>query len=76
MQRDSAAALTKLANKIASLLPARGSSLCARYIVVESLLQLFRRVREGGGKIIKENAQAKYAVVRDPVGAYFVLEAG
>ncbi len=46
------------------------------HLPVDDLVESLRRVREGGGEIIKENAQAKYAVVRDPVGAYFVLEAG
>lgn len=71
MQRDSAAALTKLANKIASLLPARGSSLCARYIVVESLLQLFRRVREGGGDVAPIGASLSTILsqLADAVGA-------
>lgn len=48
MQRDSPASLTKLAKKIMHMLPLDNSSLCACYIVIEALLQLFRRVQESG----------------------------
>ncbi|MDA7902596.1 hypothetical protein N9B31_02965 [Mariniblastus sp.] len=38
------------------------------------LLESLRRV--GGGEVIKEFAEAKYAIVRDPVGVYLALQAG
>jgi predicted enzyme related to lactoylglutathione lyase len=34
-----------------------------------------RRVGEGGGEVIKVCPKSKYAVVRDPVGAYIALQA-
>ncbi len=46
------------------------------HIPVDDLVESLRRVSEGGGEVIKEYAQAKYAVVRDPVGVYLALRAG
>ncbi len=43
---------------------------------VDDLVESLRRVSEGGGEVIKEYAEAKYAVVRDPVGVYLALQAG
>ncbi len=46
------------------------------HLPVDDLVESLRRVREGGGEVIKEYAEAKYAVVRDPVGVYLALQAG
>ncbi len=46
------------------------------HLPVDDLVESLRRVSEGGGEVIKEYAEAKYAVVRDPVGVYFALQAG
>lgn len=35
-----------------------------------------RKVREGGGEIVKEVTGAKHAVIRDPVGVYVALKGG
>lgn len=34
-----------------------------------------RRVREGGGEIVKKMAGAGHAVIQDPVGVYMALQA-
>lgn len=46
------------------------------HLPVSDLVESLRRVREGGGEILNENAEAESAVIRDPVGAYFALQAG
>ena len=50
------------------------------YLPVGDLAESLRRVREGGGKIIKETTGADggyaYAVVEDPVGATLALVPG
>ncbi len=46
------------------------------HLPVDDLVESLRRVSEGGGEIIKEYAEAKYAVIRDPVGVYLALQAG
>ena len=46
------------------------------HLPVDDLVESLRRVLEGGGEVIKEYAEEKYAVVRDPVGVYLALEVG
>ena len=46
------------------------------HLPVDDLDESLRRVSQSGGEVIKEYAEAKYAVVRDPVGVYFALQAG
>ncbi len=46
------------------------------YLPVGDIAESLRRVREGGGQVIQEFAEAGYAVVRDPVGVYLALQAG
>lgn len=46
------------------------------HLPVGDLAESLRRVREGGGAVIKESTEAGYAIVRDPVGVYFALLAG
>ena len=46
------------------------------HLPVDDLVESLRRVSEGGGEVIKEFAEAKYAVVRDPVGVYLALQTG
>ena len=46
------------------------------HLPVDDLLESLRRVGEGGGEVIKEFAEAKYAIVRDPVGVYLALQTG
>ncbi len=46
------------------------------HLPVDDLVESLRRVSEGGGEVIKECAEEKYAVVRDPVGVYLALQAG
>ncbi len=46
------------------------------HLPVDDLVESLRRVSEGGGEVIKEYAEAKYAVFRDPVGVYLALQAG
>ena len=46
------------------------------HLPVDDLVESLRRVSEGGGEVMKEYAEAKYAVVRDPVGVYLALQAG
>jgi uncharacterized protein len=43
---------------------------------VDDITESLRRVREGGGEVIKDNAEANYAVIRDPVGVCIALQAG
>lgn len=43
---------------------------------VDDMPESLRRVREGGGQVVKNNAEANYAVIRDPVGVFFALQAG
>jgi predicted enzyme related to lactoylglutathione lyase len=42
---------------------------------VDDFDESLRRVREGGGEVVKEVAGAGYAVIRDPVGVYIALQA-
>ena len=46
------------------------------HLPVDDLGESLRRVNERGGEVIKEFAEAKYAVVRDPVGVYLALQTG
>jgi len=43
---------------------------------VDDIAESLRRVREGGGEVIKGNAEALYAVIRDPVGVHIALRTG
>ncbi len=43
------------------------------HLPVDDLVESLRRVREGGGEVIKEYTEEKYAVIRDPVGVYLAL---
>jgi predicted enzyme related to lactoylglutathione lyase len=42
---------------------------------VDDFDESLRRVREGGGEIVKEVTGAGHAVIRDPVGVYVALQA-
>jgi len=42
---------------------------------VDDFAESLRRVREGGGEIIKGSTDAGHAVIRDPVGVYIALQA-
>ena len=42
---------------------------------VDDLDESLRRVREGGGEVVKAETGAGHAVIRDPVGVYLALEA-
>jgi len=42
---------------------------------VDDLEESLRRVREGGGELIKDSTDRRYAVIRDPVGVCFALQA-
>lgn len=46
------------------------------HLPVADLVESLQLVSEAGGEVIKEFAEAKYAVVRDPVGAYLALQTG
>lgn len=46
------------------------------HLPVDDLVESLRRVSEGGGEVIKEYADEKYAVIRDPVGVYLALQSG
>ena len=46
------------------------------HLPVDDLVESLRRVSEGGGEVIKEYGDNKYAVVRDPVGVYVALQSG
>lgn len=46
------------------------------HLPVGDLAESLRRVREAGGEVIQESGETKQAVVRDPVGVYFALQAG
>lgn len=46
------------------------------HLPVDNLVESLQRVNEGGGEVVKENAQSRYAVIRDPVGVYLALQAG
>ena len=43
---------------------------------VDDITESLRLAREGGGEVIKGNAEANYAVIRDPVGVYIALRTG
>jgi uncharacterized protein len=42
---------------------------------VDDFAESLRRVREGGGEIIKGSTDAGHAVIRDPIGVYIALQA-
>ncbi len=72
-------------NPAAGICHARGANLSLPpiwmiYLPVGDLAESLRRVREGGGKIVKETTTADggcaYAVVEDPVGATLALVPG
>ena len=44
------------------------------HLPVDDLVESLRRVKEEGGEVIKEIAEAKRAIVRDPVGVFLALE--
>lgn len=46
------------------------------HLPVDDLAESLRRVSEGGGEVIREFPEAKYAVIRDPVGVYLALQGG
>lgn len=46
------------------------------HLPVGDLLESLRRVGECGGEVIKEDADKKSAVIRDPVGVYLALQTG
>jgi hypothetical protein len=46
------------------------------HLPVGDIAESLRRVQECGGQVIKESAEAGYAVVRDPVGVYLARQAG
>ncbi len=46
------------------------------HLPVDDFVESLRRVSQGGGEVIKEFAEAKYAIVRDPVGVYLALQTG
>ena len=45
------------------------------HLPVDDFTESLRRVREGGGEVIKEFAETKYAIIRDPVGVFLALQA-
>ena len=45
------------------------------HLPVDDLVESLRRVGERGGNVMREFAEEKYAIVRDPVGAYLALRA-
>ena len=45
------------------------------HLPVDDLSESLRRVQAGGGEVIQEFAEAKWAVIRDPVGVYLALQA-
>lgn len=64
----------------ASILPASGDGALVPPVwilslPVDDLGESLRRVREGGGLILRGSADAGQAVVRDPVGVHFGLQA-
>lgn len=42
---------------------------------VDDFEESLRRVREGGGEVVKESTDGRYAVIRDPVGVCLALQA-
>ncbi len=46
------------------------------HLPVDDLVESIRRVREGGGEVIKECPEAEYVIVRDPIGVHLALQAG
>lgn len=46
------------------------------HLPVADLLESLRLVGMGGGEVIKEFTEEKYAIVRDPVGVYLALQTG
>jgi predicted enzyme related to lactoylglutathione lyase len=45
------------------------------YLPVDDFAESLRQVRQGGGEVVREAPGARHAVIRDPVGVYFALEA-
>lgn len=43
---------------------------------VDDMLESLRRAQASGGEVIWSNSQSNYAILRDPVGVYFALQAG
>ena len=43
---------------------------------VADFTESLRRVREGGGEVIRQSTDGDYAVIRDPVGVYMALKNG
>ena len=46
------------------------------HLPVDDFVESLLRVSEGGGEVIREYVEEKYAVVRDPVGVYLALRFG
>jgi predicted enzyme related to lactoylglutathione lyase len=46
------------------------------HLPVNDFAESLRRVRQRGGQVIVQNHSAGNAVIRDPVGVYFALQAG
>ena len=46
------------------------------HLPVADFEESLRRVSESGGEVVREFAEAKYAIIRDPVGVYLALQAG
>lgn len=46
------------------------------HLPVDDLTESLRRVDEGGGVVVKEDAKTEDAVVRDPIGVYLALRVG
>ena len=44
------------------------------HLLVDDLVESLRLVSQGGGKVIKEIAEARKAIIRDPVGVFFALQ--
>ena len=45
------------------------------WLPVGDFEESLRQVRKGGGEIVKEVTDARYAVIRDPIGVYVALQA-
>lgn len=45
------------------------------YLPVDDFVESLRCVNKSGGKVIKEFAEAKYAIIQDPSGVYLALQA-
>lgn len=74
MQRDSGIAAAEICSNLGD-----NKSIPPVWLIslpVGDLMESLRQVSEGGGEIIMHNAEANYAVIRDPVGVCIALQAG